>query len=180
MSPRITIADVARSRRFSTDHLARVTKGNQPSHTRRILQVIQRLGYHPSRIARGLATSKTMTIGLIVPDIGNPFFSEIARGADRAAHEAGYSLLLGNTFEDAQREADVLRTLEEKRVDGFLLCSSRLPQDKLDEFCEPQPAVVLVNRWSKHTNVGTVRVDDAAGHKSRSPLDRQDAARSAS
>ena len=132
MSPRITIADVAREAGVSQQTVSRVLNDKSeisPATRERILQVIQRLGYRPSRIARGLATSKTMTIGLIVPDIGNPFFSEIARGADRAAHEAGYSLLLGNTFEDPQREADVLRTLEEKRVDGFLLCSSRLSQD---------------------------------------------------
>jgi LacI family transcriptional regulator len=160
------MADVAREAGVSQQTVSRVlnNKGEiSPATRERILDIIQRLGYRPSRIARGLATSKTMTLGLIVPDIGNPFFSEIARGADRATHEAGYSLLLGNTFEDAQREADVLRTLEEKRVDGILLCSSRLSQEKLDEFCASQPAVVLVNRWSVHANVGAVRVDDAAG-----------------
>ena len=166
MSPRITIADVAREAGVSQQTVSRVLNDKReisPATRERILLVIQRLGYRPSRIARGLATSRTMTIGLIVPDIGNPFFSEMARGADRAAHEAGYSLLLGNTFEDAQREADVLHALEDKRVDGFILCSSRLPQDKLDEFCASQPAVVLVNRESQHAGVGTVRVDDAAG-----------------
>jgi LacI family transcriptional regulator len=139
-------------------------KGEISESTReRVLEVIHRLGYRPSRIARGLATNKTMTFGLVVPDIANPFFAEIARGADAAAHDAGYSLLLGNAFEDAQREADVLHTLEEKRVDGIVLCSSRLPVDKLDEFCAQQPAVVLVNRWNQRANVGMVRVDDEAG-----------------
>jgi LacI family transcriptional regulator len=163
---RVTIADVAREAGVSQQTVSRVInhKGEISESTRgRVLEVIQRLGYRPSRIARGLATNKTMTIGLVVPDIANPFFSEIARGADGAAHDAGYSLLLGNAFEDAEREADVLHTLEEKRVDGIVLCSSRLPVDKLDEFCAQQPAVVLINRWNQRANVGTVQVDDAAG-----------------
>ena len=164
--PRVTIADVAREAGVSQQTVSRVINDKgEISHATRdhVTEVIQRLGYRPSSIARGLATRKTMTLGLVVPDIANPFFAEIVRGADQAAHEAGYSLLLGNAFEEPRREADVLYTLEEKRVDGIVLCSSRLSEDKLDEFCAQQPAVVLVNRSSQQPNVGTVRVDDAAG-----------------
>src|SRR5512136_492271 len=120
---RVTIADVAREAGVSQQTVSRVIndKGEISQATRtRVMEIIERLGYRPSRIARGLATSKTMTLGLIVPDIANPFFAEIVRGADKAAHEADYSLLLGNSFEDPHREVDVLRTLEEKRVDGIV------------------------------------------------------------
>jgi LacI family transcriptional regulator len=163
--PRVTMAEVAREAGVSKQTVSRVlnNKGEISQATRRqVLAVIERLDYRPSNIARGLATNKTMTLGLVVPDIGNPFFSEITRGADGAAHAAGYSLLLGNTFEDPERETDVLRTLEEKRVDGIVLCSSRLPDNRLDEFCAGQP-VVLVNRQHEGDHAGSVRVDDAAG-----------------
>ena len=159
------MAQVAHEAGVSKQTVSRVlnNKGEISQATRlKVLAVIKQLGYRPSSLARGLATNKTMTLGLVVPDIGNPFFSEITRGADSAAHSAGYSLLLGNTFEDPEREADVLRTLEEKHVDGIVLCSSRLSDDQLDAFCAEQP-MVLVNRQHASANVGSVRVDDAAG-----------------
>jgi LacI family transcriptional regulator len=159
------MAAVAREAGVSKQTVSRVlnNKGEISAATRsKVLAIIERLGYRPSSLARGLATNKTMTLGLVVPDIGNPFFSEITRGADSAAHAAGYSLLLGNTFEDPEREADVLRTLEGKRVDGIVLCSSRLSDDQLDAFCAEQP-MILVNRQHTSANVGSVRVDDAAG-----------------
>jgi len=129
----------------------------------RVLAVAEQLGYRPSSIARGLATNRTLTIGLVVPDIANPFFSEIARGAEDMAHQAGYSLLLGNSIEDPEREADVLRTLEEKRVDGIVLCSSRLPDDVLMKLAVRYPAAVLVNRHLLGSHVDTICVDDATG-----------------
>jgi len=159
------MAQVAREADVSKQTVSRVlnNKGEISQATRRqVLAIIERLGYCPSSLARGLATNRTMTLGPVVPDIGDPFFSEMTRGADGAAHVAGYSLLLGNTFEDPGREADVLRTLAGKRVDGIVLCSSRLPDDQLDRFCTEQP-VVLVNRQHTSVNVGSVRADDAAG-----------------
>jgi LacI family transcriptional regulator len=114
-------------------------------------------------VARGLATQHTGAIGLVMPDVANPFFSEIARGAEDAAREAGYGLLLCNTAEDPAREAAALRLLEEKRVDGVVLCSSRLGDDELDHLCAGHDAVVLVNRQRPLAHVGCVRVDDAAG-----------------
>src|SRR3972149_7924120 len=99
--PRVTIADVAREAGVSQQTVSRVIndKGEISQATRdHGVEVIQRLGYRPSSIARGLATHKTMTLGLVVPDIANPFFAEIVRGADQAAHEAGYRLLLGNAL----------------------------------------------------------------------------------
>jgi LacI family transcriptional regulator len=163
---RITIAEVAREAGVSEQTISRVinNKGEISEATRgRVLEVIERLGYRPSSLARSLKTQRSHTIALVVPDVANPFFSEIARGAEDAAHAAGYSLLLGNTVEDPEREVSVLRTLEEKRVDGTVLCSSRLINGMLDEYCARQPAVVLVNRRRPGANVGSVCVDDAGG-----------------
>jgi LacI family transcriptional regulator len=134
MSERVTMADVAREAGVSKMTVSRVVnkKGEiSPATREHVLGVIKRLGYRPSAIARGLATNRTATIGLVVPDIANPFFSEIARGVEDKAYAAGYSVFLCSTYEDPHRERDVLNSLEEKLVDGLLLCSSRLAQDDL-------------------------------------------------
>ncbi len=166
MTHRVTIADVARAAGVSLQTVSRAmnNKGEISEDTRqRVLDTSRRLGYRPSMLARGLVTRTTLTIGLVVPDIANPFFSEIARGAEDAAHAAGYSLLLGNSIENPDREADVLRTLEEKCVDGIVLCSSRLSQVELASLVDRLPALVLINRPAVDTNAGAVAVDDEAG-----------------
>lgn len=164
MSFRVSIADVAREAGVSRQTVSRAlnNKGEISDATlHRVQEVIQRLDYRPSSIARGLATRHTGTIGLIVPDIANPFFADIGRGADDAAHAAGYSLLLCNAVEDAAREVDLLRTLEQRAVDGVVLCSSRLPEQTLAEQVKRHEAVVLVNRIL--VGCSSVCVDDARG-----------------
>ena len=164
MSFRVSIADVAREAGVSRQTVSRAlnNKGEISSATlQRVLEVIDRLDYRPSSIARGLATHHTRTIGLVVPDIANPFFADISRGADDSAQAAGYSLLLCNSVEDPDREADLLRTLEQRAVDGVVLCSSRLPENVLVELVRRHDAVVLINRTMAGS--GSVCVDDARG-----------------
>jgi LacI family transcriptional regulator len=166
MAGRITMSDVAREAGVSLMTVSRVVndKDDVSQATRqRVLQVIDRLGYRPSGIARGLATKRTGTLGLVVPDVANPFFSELARGAESVAYAAGYNVFLCNTEEDPARELRVLESLEEKRVDGLVLCSSRLEQDALRRAVSHFAAVVLVNRPLDQPGVGKVLVDDVAG-----------------
>ncbi|MBN1259111.1 MAG: LacI family DNA-binding transcriptional regulator, partial [Anaerolineae bacterium] len=135
MTPdRATILDVAREAGVSAMTVSRVVnkKGDVRAETReRVLAAIERLGYRPSGIARGLATRRTGALGLVVPDITNPFFSEIARGVERQACELGYHVYLCNTHEDVDRERALLASLETQRVDGLVSCSSRLPSREL-------------------------------------------------
>ena len=87
MTRRVTMSDAAREAGVSLMTVSRVVndKGEVSASTRqRVLDVIERLGYRPSGIARGLATQRTRTLGLVVPDIANPFFSDVARGAEHA------------------------------------------------------------------------------------------------
>jgi LacI family transcriptional regulator len=164
MSFRVSIADVAREAGVSRQTVSRAlnNKGEISDATlQRVRDVIQRLDYQPSSIARGLATRHTRTIGFIVPDIANAFFADIGRAADDFAHPAGYSLLLRNTAEDPDREVDLLRSLEQRSVDGVLVCSSRLPDDALRELVERHDAVVLINRTLP--GCSSVCVDDARG-----------------
>ena len=170
MPNRVTMADVAREADVSLMTVSRVinNKGDVSSTTRqRVLEVIEQLGYRPSSIARGLATHRTRTLGLVIPDVANPFFSDVARGAEHVAYAEGYNVFLCNTEEDPQRELAVLQSLEEKRVDGVVLCSSRLDDDELHTVVTRHPAVVLVNRRiepaSEDDGIGIVVLEDAAG-----------------
>ncbi len=160
------MADVAREAGVSLMTVSRVVnnKGEISEDTRqRIQAVIDRLGYRPSAIARSLATNRTATIGLVVLDNTNPFFSEIARGVEQIAYETGYKVFLCNTDENPEREEAALRTLEEKRVDGIVLCGSRLEDHSLYAALRGHAAAVLVNRTLQHSTFGTAMVDDEHG-----------------
>lgn len=164
--PRITIADVAREAGVSMQTVSRAlnNKGEISPETRQaILAVVDRLGYRPSSIARSLATNRTSTLGLVVPDIANPFFPQIARGADDAARAQGYQLFLCNTDEDPDQEEAVLRALEDQRVDGVIVCSARLPDDKLLLLLGAHQQAVVVNRPVPPELAGMVLVDDFSG-----------------
>jgi LacI family transcriptional regulator len=163
---RVTLAEVACEAGVSQQTVSRVLNNkNEISETtrQRVLEVIERLHFHPSRTARGLASHKTLGIGLIVADITNPFFPPIARGAEDVARTAGYSLLLCNTNEDPAREADALRTLNSEMVDGIVLCGSRLSPGDVGALLAGSPPAVLVNRNYTGIGVGCVRADDAGG-----------------
>src|SRR5512138_65873 len=169
MSTRVTMSDVARKAGVSLMTVSRVinNKGDVSSETRqRVLEVISNLGYRPSAIARSLATRETATIGLVVPDVSNAFFAEITQGVERLAYSKGYHVFLCNTEEDPQRELAVIQSLEEKRVDGLILCSSRLDEEKLLDVLANLPAAVLINRRLHQTvddTFDTVSLDDEQG-----------------
>jgi LacI family transcriptional regulator len=163
---RVTIADVAQAAGVSTQTVSRVINGKSelsPGTRAHVLSVIERLGYRPSSIARGLATSRTHTLGLVVPDIANPFFPELARGAEDAAREHGYGVFVCNTGERPDQEAAALDLLHDRRVDGIIVSSSRLPDDRLHPLLARGRAAVLVNRPAPPAIASTVRVDDADG-----------------
>ncbi|MEX2160970.1 MAG: LacI family DNA-binding transcriptional regulator [Anaerolineales bacterium] len=164
MPKRVTVADVARTAGVSMMTVSRAingTPGVSPGTRRAILKIAKKIGYHPSGVARALATRRTRTIGLLIPDITNPFFSELARGAEDYAYQHGYGLFLVNTDEDPQREEGVLASLREKQVDGLVWCSSRLEQTRLKHWSMQFPRVVLVNR--RHAGVASINVDDEDG-----------------
>ncbi len=164
MTKRVTMSDVAREAGVSLMTVSRVLNGKaevSPETRQRVLDVIARLDYRPSGVARSLVTRRTRTIGLVVPDNANPFFSEVARGVEHAAYAHGYNVFLCNTDEDLERERAVLQSLEEKGVDGVVLCSSRLEDDELRTVIARHPAAVLLNR--RLEGVAAVLVDDEQG-----------------
>ncbi len=166
MPGRVTMAQVAREAHVSLMTVSRVInkkEGVSQTTRERVQAVIEQLGYRPSDIARGLVTKRTGTLGLVMPDVANPFFAEVARGAEHVAYDAGYNLFLCSTEEDTQRELEMLQSLEEKRVDGVMVCSSRLEEDVLEEAVAGHPAVVLVSRRLESDDVGIVVINDVVG-----------------
>jgi LacI family transcriptional regulator len=163
---RVTISDVAELAGVSYQTVSRVINNNpnvSATTRQRVKTIIAETGYRPSHIARSLVTARTATLGLVVPDISNPFFSALARGADQVASENGYSILLCNTGEDAVREIDVLNLLHERTVDGVIICGSRQDDVQLQEVLSQFDAAVLVNRRLAGALIPAVLVDDALG-----------------
>jgi LacI family transcriptional regulator len=166
MARRITIKDVAREAGVSPQTVSRAIndKGEiRPETQERILRIAKRLGYRPNRIARSLATRRSRNVGLVVPDVSNPFFASVARGIEDAAQHAGYNVFLCNTDENAAREIQAIHSLEAQRVDGLLVCSSRLSERELNEVADRFEPLVLVNRRIDRPQTGCVIVDDAKG-----------------
>ncbi len=161
-----TLQDVARDAGVSAMTVSRVVNeqpGVKPSTRRHVEGVIKRLGYRPNIVARGLKASHSNTLGLLVPDVTNPYFPSLVRGAEDVAFEAGYTLLLHNVIEDREREAAALTMFEERRVDGVIVCSPRLPEDRLYDHLARHASAVVVNRRAPADLAGSVRVDHEVG-----------------
>lgn len=161
-----TITDVAAAAGVSPMTVSRVLngRGGAGEETRqRVIEAAQSLNYRPNAFAKSLKNDRSNTVGIVVPDIVNPFFPEIIRGAELVARPAGYTLLCCNVVEDPDREAEVLGMLLDKRVDGVIICSARLDEKRLMEAIEPHRAVVLVNRSATKRAAGTIEVDYRAG-----------------
>jgi LacI family transcriptional regulator len=134
-----------------------------PSTAERVRQAADTLGYRVNRVARGLKTRRSLTIGMLIPDITNPFFPGMVRGAEDRLHEAGYTLVLADTDNDPARERLHRDVMLERQVDGLLLATSRRRDPVVEELIEADVPFVLVNRTVEHGGVAAVIPDDRAG-----------------
>lgn len=157
-----TIRDVASAAGVSQSTVSRALSMPElvnPSTRARVVEAARRLGYQPNRAARGLITGRTGNLGLIVPDLSNPFFSSVVKGVQSAARAADYSLFIADTDEEATAEVELLRALT-RQVDGIVLCSPRSPDDELATI-GGDSSVVLMNR--RIEGRPSVSVDNADG-----------------
>ena len=132
---------------------------------RQIQDVAAEMGFQPSHAARMLVTRLSGTIGLVVPDISNPFFAQIARGVEDVGYESGYCLFLVNTAENPDREAVAYDSLWKKEVEGVIICSSRIRSDELKKQIMRFPYAVVVNRDLDEPlpNAVAINVNDTRG-----------------
>ncbi len=120
---------------------------------------IAQLGYRPSLIARGLKTNKTLTIGLVINDITNPFYSMVVKGAENEAKSYGYSLILCVSNEDAETELHQLQMLYDKQVDGIIFGPTGHNIDFIDELARRVP-MIQVDRYLSALLTDAVVVDN--------------------
>jgi LacI family transcriptional regulator len=163
-----SIYDVARESGVSAFTVSAVI--NNKSHVskklrERVEAAIQKLNYRPNLLARSLAKQKTHTIGMIVPDIANPFFPMVVRGAEDAAQKNGYNLLLCNSDDNLEKEESALELLLSKRVDGILLTKAVKDfRPSLHQMIkEVNVPIVLVMRTSPKVSQDAVITDDYRG-----------------
>ncbi|MCD5415410.1 MAG: LacI family transcriptional regulator [Clostridiales bacterium] len=165
---KITIKEIASMSEVSTATVSKVLSGKDEkisNRTRnRILKLAKAHNYIPNRIASSLVTKKTQTLGLIIPNIANPFFPEIARGTEDFAHEKGYTLILCNTDDQLEKEERYINMLEEKMVDGIIFTASSQRHDKLERLCRVKVPVIMVDREVEGLAAqGKVVVDNILG-----------------
>jgi len=163
---KVTIHDVARAAAVSAITVSRVLSGNgyASAATRsKVERAANKLGYVPNRVASGLASGRTQSIGMVVPDIASVHFAEIALGAEHAAMNAGYHLILTNTTGNLDHEKHVLQFLHQTRVDGVILAGARLPTDDLQSVLEQHPAFVSINHPLTAKRGGNIVSEHAQG-----------------
>jgi LacI family transcriptional regulator len=161
-----TIKDIAEETGVSYATVSRALNdkyGVKPGTREKILAVARARGYTPNGIARGLVRQQTHSIGLIIPDISNPFFPQVASGVEDGAKEKGYSVFLCNTNYESDQEARYLQLLIEKRVDGIILASGFQASDTINPLLMGSiPIVSLCTRF-ENANNSFVVIDNERG-----------------
>ncbi len=161
-----TIKDIAKAAGVSTATVSMILNKkdkniSQPTRER-VLRIAKDINYIPNSMARSLVTSQTKTLGLILPDIVNPFFPEIARGAEDRAREAGYSIIICNTDDNVDQENKYIQMLTEKMVDGIILTHSANRNDEMSGLENSRIPIILIDRDYDSPNVlGKVLVDNS-------------------
>lgn len=158
----ITIYDVAREANVSMATVSRVVNGNQnvkPATRKKVLDCIQQLGYRPNAVARGLASKKTTTIGVIVPDISKNFYSELSRGIADVATMYEYNIILSNSDERTTREVELIEDHLGKQVDGLIFMSDSISDEVRLEMASANVPIVLAGTLDIEEKMATVNID---------------------
>ncbi len=164
----VSIKDIAKAAGVSHTTVSRALR-DDPRISEQTRNLVHRLatemGYSPSAIARGLATGKTNTVGMVVTTISDPFVAPIAQGTERKVMEAGYSLILSQSGADPDRELAAVRLLRERRVDGVIVTASRVGELYTPLLSELKVPIVLINNQKEGGYLHSIYVDDFAGAK---------------
>jgi LacI family transcriptional regulator len=165
---RVKLADVARAAGVHPGTASRAlnpTTRDQVSRetSRRVARAAQRLGYVPNAMARGLRTARSHLVGMLVPDVTNPLFPPMVRGAERVLQDAGLTLVLTDTDNDAATERAQLLRLRARGIDGFLIATARWSDDLLAELATATTPAVLLNRTTASAQLPYVGADERTG-----------------
>jgi len=162
-----TIVEVAKRARASTGTVSNVIRGTvrvSPALRARVEAAIRDLDFHPNEIARSLKVNQTYMLGMVLPDITNPFFPQIIRGAEDKALERGFLLVAANTDEKLEREQRIVSALRSRRVDGILLAPTRGKDiDHIRRAIESGIPIVCLDRVPAGIKIDAVMLDNVRG-----------------
>ncbi|MCG7335754.1 LacI family transcriptional regulator [Sporosarcina sp. ACRSM] len=163
-----TIRDVAKLANVSIATVSRVINQNgyvNGETKKKVNNAIELLKYKPNSIAKGLASGKTKTMALILPDISNPFFSELARAVEDSASSQGYTVFLCNTDSDTNKEKDYIRKMKDRFVDGILFAGHTLQEPEIKTLEEEKIPLVVLDRAPGEDICLVVRSNNREGAK---------------
>jgi LacI family transcriptional regulator len=161
-----TIVDVAEHAGVSTTTVSRVLNGTisvNPEMSAKVRASVAALNYRPSRAARALRSRRAKTVGLLISDIQNPFFTALIRGVEDVAQQNGYSLILCNSDEDPRKERQYLEVLCAEQVSGAIIVPTSEHQPGLKMFREQRIPVVTIDRRIRDRDTDAVLVDNVRG-----------------
>lgn len=160
-----TISDVARAAGVSPATVSRVFNDGRvtPERADRVRRAAAELGFSPNRVARSLRTQRASVIGLLIPDIENPFFTSLARGAEDAAQRTNLSLVLCNTDEDVEKERRYLDIALAEQMAGVMVAAASRRRTDLSALAARGMPVVAVDRRPRAARTDTVLVDNQHG-----------------
>lgn len=163
-----TLKDVAREANVSISTVSRVLNTPEkvlPQTQRDVREAVEALGYQPSRVARRLRLKdgKANLIGLVIPDIQNPFFADVTRGVEDVARANDYALILSNSDEDPDKQRIALNTLKTESVDGVIVPPVSTRDPEVEQLLEEDIAVVCVDRRLESTPVDMILSDNQQG-----------------
>lgn len=161
----VRMKDIARDLNVSVVTVSKVLRNHSdigPATRERVLQRVKELGYQPNWVARSLVTRRTYIIGLVVPDLMHSFFAEVAKGVGRKIRPRGYNVVISNSEEDAQLEAQEVNLLLARQIDGLILASAQKAgqSDLFQRIEEHKVPVVLIDRRISGLDLSYVGVDD--------------------
>jgi LacI family transcriptional regulator len=157
------VAELAGVSASTVSHVLNGTRKVSEDTRERVRLAIEELGYEPNLLAKSLKVSRTFTIGLLISDIQNPFFTSVIRGAEDVALSRGYHLFLCNTDEDPNREDEYVRELSKKRVDGLIVASSASRRNHTLQLRLEDVPFVFMDREVEGIEADTVSVDNRLG-----------------
>ncbi|MFO1444165.1 catabolite control protein A [Bacillus sp. Bva_UNVM-123] len=142
--------------------VSRVVNGNpnvKPATRKKVTEVIERLGYRPNAVARGLASKKTTTVGVIIPDISITVFAEVARGIEDIATMYKYNIILSNSDQNLEKELHLFNTMLGKQVDGIVFMGGNITEELVDEFKKSSVPIVLAGTIEESEKIPSVNID---------------------
>ncbi len=161
-----TLKDIAEVTQLSVSTISRALSNNAsiPESTRqRVIDAAERLNYRPNAQARALRKSQTDTIGLIVPNIENPYFASLAAAVQKQARSAGVSTILTNSEENPELLNQTLDVMDDQRLDGIIVVPHFQTEQKAKELADRGVPIVLADRTFNHTNLPSVTSDPIPG-----------------